>query len=148
MQNRAHIYVGTIHVEIQFHHDAWRGAEISFFPQPLLKLLCKTKQYYCLICFTLVIFPIPNSFLSLSERYVFFSNSLSTIPRESPLPWQCWSKLRDFYWLAHPGVRWGTTGFGLRKICRQGKGFCFCKMGDMRLCLVGGKEQGLWEVVI
>ncbi len=23
-----------------------RGAEISFFPQPLLKLLCKTKQYY------------------------------------------------------------------------------------------------------
>ena len=73
-----------------------RGAEISFFPQPLLKLLCKIKQYYCLICFTLDIFPIPNSFLSLSAHYSSTNKSILTLS----MPWWGWCKLQAFYWQA------------------------------------------------
>jgi len=71
----------TMQTQIMATHT-WnrrRGAEISFFPQPLLKLLCKTKQYYCLICFTLVMFPIPNSFLPLSTHYSLTNKSILTL---------------------------------------------------------------------
>jgi len=72
---------GTIHTDTNTpatdtNTDVLReGQKFPSFPSHCL-ILCKTKQYYCLICFSLVIFPIPNSFLSLSPNIMYSSLSL------------------------------------------------------------------------